>query len=117
MLRRAVAALQFTVRFAQGFLDEDVGQGRNFRRGLGQGRDLEHVAQHDADILPPFKPRQRERNIGFERTRPEARQTLVKLFLGKAAVEVLLPEKGWSRSGFWIRVSPKNRLWPKTTIA
>lgn len=99
MLRRSVAPLQFTVRLAQGLFDQYIGQGRDFRGRLGQGRDLQHIAQHDADILAPLEARQGQRNIVVQRARPEARQALMKFFLGKTAIKISLPQKGREQVG------------------
>ena len=93
VLRRAVAPLQFTVRLAQGLLDQHIGQSRDFRRRLSQGRDFQNIAQHDADILAPLEACQGERNIVVQRARPKASQALVKFFLGKAAVKIFLSQK------------------------
>ncbi len=94
MLRRPMTALQLAVRLAQRRLDQHIGQGRDLRRGFRQGRDLQHVAQHDADILAPLEPRQRHGNIAFGGTGAETRQAFVKFFLGKTAVKIPLPQKG-----------------------
>ena len=83
----------------QRLFDQHIGQGRDFRGRFGQGRDLQHIAQHDADILAPLEARQGQRHIVVQRARPEARQALVKFFLGKTAVKISLPQKGRQQVG------------------
>ena len=53
-----MAPLQPTFRLAQSFADEHIRQPGDFRGGLRQGGDLQHIAQHDPHVLAPLEPRQ-----------------------------------------------------------
>src|SRR6266700_346125 len=94
MLRKAEAALHGALGFAQSFLNQNVAEGSNFRRGLRQRSNPEHVTQHDAHIFSTFKARKEQGIVLFEGTRAEPSQAFGKFFVREAAVELLLAKEG-----------------------
>ena len=84
---------------AQRFLDQYVRQSRNFRGRLRQRSNLQHIAQHDADVFPALETGQHYRAVRLKRPGAEARQSFVKLLAGEAAVEILLAQKRGQQVG------------------
>src|SRR5437667_11009440 len=86
MLRCAVTMLQPAISLAQGFLDQHIRKRRNLRGSLSEGRDLKHIAQHNAHVFAPLESRQEQRNVRFKRPRAETRQALMEFCRRNGAV-------------------------------
>ena len=99
MLRSLIPPLQMTVGFPQRVFDQHIGKCRNLGCGLGQGRDLQYIAQHDAHVFAPFETCQQQRHICLKRPRPEACQSLVKLFPRKTSIKVFFSQKRLQQVG------------------
>jgi hypothetical protein len=99
VLGQTEAVFHGALSFAEGVLDQNVTESRDFASGFRQGSNAENVAKHNADVLAALEAAQQQRNITLERARTKAGQRFRKFLVGKTAVQLLLAEEGLQQIG------------------
>ena len=69
------------------------------RRSLGEGRNAEHIAQHDADVFAALEACQQRGGIGFKGARTHAGEALLEFFARVSAIELALAHESMKEIG------------------